>query len=131
MSAEKRFSTVQIALGLGLALAVLPLLWLYYQYNPAEHSGFPPCPFYAATGLRCPGCGSQRALHALLHGNLSAVWAANPLFLPAISYVALGAWSYWANWDVKRPKLRQLFFGLRATQIALFGSLAFWIGRNL
>ena len=40
---------------------------LYFAYNPATSAFFPRCPFLMATGLKCPGCGSQRALHSLLH----------------------------------------------------------------
>lgn len=43
-----------------------------------------PCPFHAITGLRCPGCGSQRALHALLHGDLSTTFKMNALWILAI-----------------------------------------------
>jgi len=37
----------------------------------------PPCLFTAAFGVRCPGCGSLRALHALAHGDLQAGLAFN------------------------------------------------------
>lgn len=43
---------------------------VFYRFDPAYHSFFPPCFFHYLTGLDCPGCGSQRAVHALLHGNL-------------------------------------------------------------
>ena len=44
-------------------------------------SVLPPCPFYALTGLYCPGCGSTRCLHALVHFDLATAWAMNPLLL--------------------------------------------------
>lgn len=31
---------------------------------------FPRCFLRSTTGLHCPGCGSQRALHSILHGNI-------------------------------------------------------------
>lgn len=47
----------------------------------------PRCPFKMVTGLDCPGCGSQRALMALLHGHPLEAWSYN-LFLPfAVAYI--------------------------------------------
>jgi hypothetical protein len=43
---------------------------LYWWYDPAASGRFPSCPFHHFTGLFCPGCGSQRALHSLLHGHI-------------------------------------------------------------
>ena len=37
------------------------------------------CPFYELTGLYCPGCGSGRAVTALLHGRVGAAFRWNPL----------------------------------------------------
>lgn len=51
------------------ALVELVLLWFY---NPAEVNIFPPCLFKLVTGLKCPGCGLQRSIHLLLHGEIYA-----------------------------------------------------------
>ena len=40
-----------------------------------------PCPFLAVTGWQCPLCGGTRLGAALLHGDLAAAWAANPVVL--------------------------------------------------
>lgn len=44
----------------------------------------PPCPIKSLTGVSCVGCGTNRALVALLHGNFSDAFSLNPLgtFLP-------------------------------------------------
>jgi hypothetical protein len=58
-------------------------------YDPATSGVFPPCPVHYLTGWYCPGCGSLRALHQLLLGNVRAAWSMNPLtliFLPFLSY---------------------------------------------
>lgn len=44
----------------------------------------PKCLFHELTGLECPGCGSQRMLHALLHGNIIEAWHYNALFVAMI-----------------------------------------------
>ena len=55
---------------------------------------FPRCPVRWLTGLSCPGCGVQRAVHALLNGHPAEAFACNPFLAVAVPYVlALGvAW---------------------------------------
>lgn len=50
---------------------------------------FPKCPFKVLTGLQCPGCGSQRAIHALLHGDIAAAWRFNALLVAYIPILAV------------------------------------------
>jgi hypothetical protein len=50
-----------------------------FAFDPATTAWFPGCPFRAVTGWNCPGCGSLRALHALLHLDLVAALRANPM----------------------------------------------------
>jgi len=59
-------------------------------FDPAASGIFPPCPFHYLTGLYCPGCGSLRAIHHLLHGNLQAAWAMNPLAVLLLPFVGYG-----------------------------------------
>ena len=59
-------------------------------FDPATSGVFPPCPFHYLTGLYCPGCGSLRAIHQLLHGNLQAAWAMNPLTVLLLPFVGYG-----------------------------------------
>lgn len=53
---------------------------IYFFFSP-ESPWFPTCPVYKLTGWLCPGCGSQRAIHALLHGDISAAWNYNAMML--------------------------------------------------
>lgn len=84
MTRAAKVILVSLAAVAGGALTVA-----YYIIDPAESSLMPKCLFKQLTGLDCPGCGSQRMLHALLHGNISAAWAANPLLFAAIPYLLL------------------------------------------
>lgn len=76
-----------LLLGAGLAAT-------YFTLDPARYA-FPRCPFFILTGWYCPGCGSQRAIHELLHGrvgraaglNLLVVVFAPVLLLSAINSV--------------------------------------------
>jgi hypothetical protein len=38
-----------------------------------------PCLIKVIIGIECPGCGLTGAVQALLHGDLAAAWASNPL----------------------------------------------------
>lgn len=64
-------------------LLLVPLLLLagvtLYLYNPAEVFLGWICPFHALTGWDCPGCGSMRAVHQLLHGHFAEAFRLNPL----------------------------------------------------
>lgn len=42
---------------------------------------FPTCPFHAATGLLCPGCGGLRMVHDVLNGDMSAAVVDNVVAL--------------------------------------------------
>ena len=53
-----------------LSVALVPVLSLYFNYNPAESELFPKCLFYHLTGHFCPGCGTQRAAYKILHGDI-------------------------------------------------------------
>ena len=68
-------------------IAALVLLILYGSFNP-ENYPFPKCPFFWATGLKCPGCGSQRAVHQLLHLNIAEAFRYNAVFVLFIPVVA-------------------------------------------
>jgi len=59
-------------------------------FDPATSGIFPPCPIRYLTGLYCPGCGSLRAMHALLHGELAQAWAMNPLMIVMLPFVTYG-----------------------------------------
>lgn len=75
---------VKIAIVVVAAVVMAALSVAYYAIDPASSSFMPQCLFKTITGWDCPGCGSQRMLHALLHGDFIAAWQYNP-FLLAIS----------------------------------------------
>lgn len=58
-------------------------------YDPAANSFFPRCPFYVLTGLKCPGCGTLRAIHSVLNGRFGEAIAWNPILLLAIPIVVV------------------------------------------
>lgn len=49
----------------------------------------PRCPFKWVTGFDCPGCGSQRALRALLQCHPMEAWSYNLILPPVVAYLLL------------------------------------------
>jgi len=109
------------------AVAGLVVLFLF---DPAQSGVFPPCPLRFLTGWYCPGCGSLRALHQLLHGNLGAAWALNPLTVLLLPFVIYGVASH-AFFEIHgqhlpRPFLPAVWIRALCAVIILFG-----VARNL
>ena len=72
------------------ALSVIAVLVvLYEKYDPADFVLFPKCIFHSITGLQCPGCGSQRAMHALLNLEIGEAVRYNALFVAALPFLAV------------------------------------------
>jgi Protein of unknown function (DUF2752) len=108
---------------------MLAVILLYGLLDPEQYF-FPRCPLLTLTGLKCPGCGSQRAIHQLLHGNIAASFFLNPLFIPGLLYAMLGyatAFLFPERW----PSIRQRWYGKNAAYVSLIVILMFWVGRNL
>ncbi len=61
-----------------LALGVL------FFFDPSRYAFYPACPFHELTGWNCPGCGSLRAVHQLIHGRLAAAFRLNPFLCAAL-----------------------------------------------
>lgn len=104
---------------------------IFYLFNPGQHSFFLPCPFKYITGYNCPGCGSQRALHQLAHGNLRTAFSLNPLLiltLPLIIYtLGLKIWNY-----IYETAYRVRIFYSNLFIFSYFAvAILYWIFRNL
>ena len=65
-----------------------------FVFEPGKTGIFPSCLFRFLTGYQCPGCGSTRAMHQLLHGHVLAAFMLNPLFLIAIPFLLFALLRY-------------------------------------
>ena len=113
-----------------LLVVLIGLAVLFYFLNPVEHQIFPKCAFHSLTGYHCPGCGSQRAIHSLLHLNFKGVVSNNFLFLPAVLLVLYHyvhpVLNNTFNW-----KLPNVFYSRRFPWIIFVVVILFWILRNM
>lgn len=60
---------------------------ILFMYDPVSQNFYPPCFFYLVTKCYCPGCGSLRALHQLLHGNVMEALQLNLLMVLSLSFL--------------------------------------------
>jgi hypothetical protein len=73
---ESAYPVPRAAVAAGVVLAVLGLV---AAAAPGLAEGPVLCPFRAATGLPCPGCGLMRSAHSLFGGKVARAVAVNPL----------------------------------------------------
>ena len=96
-------------------------------FDPSKPGPYPVCIFHALTGLWCPGCGSLRALHQLLHGHVLAALRYNPLTVLALPFVAYAMASYALRWAGMRalpaPRMRGWYGWALLGLIVAFGVL--------
>lgn len=111
-------------------IAVGAILLLYFFFD-AREGGFPRCPFLTVTGLQCPGCGSQRALSALLHGDVLAAMQLNILLVLFLPLFLLVSFYYIKSLFVGRIERPQLLYSNTFVFAVLALVLSFWILRNL
>ena len=112
-----------VVLAAALAAAV------YYHYDPSQVRLFPRCVFLELTGYRCPGCGSQRALHALLHGHVGMAVRYNAAWLAGVPLVVLFvvAEAGRSRW----PRFHRAVTGSATLLTVAAALLAWWLLRNL
>ena len=102
---------------------------VYFTLDPATCAVFPRCPFYVLTGLKCPGCGSQRALHCLLHMDVIGAMRHNFMLvasLPLLALLAIG--------ELLRKRRPAFYAALNNARLALTAFVVvalWWIGRNV
>ncbi len=112
-----------------LAIATVAAVVLFC-FPPEQYSFYPQCPIYRYLHLQCPGCGTTRALAALLHGNIVEAFrldALTMLLMPlAVIYAILWYRHFLQRKAFSLPKPRPF-----AVYAALAIAIAFTIARNL
>lgn len=113
---------------LGAALGVLILL---SACNPAAYAWMPKCPFKMLTGLDCPGCGFQRATHALLHGQVREAIGYNLFLVYSVPYLlCVAAVGFLPSEQARRQGIR-IFHGRTAVCLYLTLYVLWGVVRNI
>jgi len=114
-----------------IGIFCISLISLYYFYNPeGKLFPFPKCPFFSLTGLHCPGCGSQRALHQLLHFNIIQTLNHNALYIVGILTIVYNLVIKGINHYSKKNYFNYLYHTKTPIIIGII-VVAFWILRNI
>ena len=115
-----------IALGMLASLGFAML----YTFDPRNVDAYPVCPFFGLTGYHCPGCGTLRALHQLLHGNVIGAFGYNPLTVLSLPFIAY-SYAAGATRAFRAPVLPRVFIPPAWIWALLVGVVAFWVLRNV
>ncbi|WP_369074733.1 DUF2752 domain-containing protein [Flammeovirga yaeyamensis] len=113
-----------------ISTGLILFVYIYRSFNPLAYDFFPKCPLKYTTGLECPGCGSQRAIHQLLNFNLIAAFKYNPLLVLSIPYIIVEIIFRFVDKQLIY-KQRKVLYGPLAIKIILCIVIAYWIGRNI
>lgn len=96
---------------------------VYLALNDPETSPAPRCLFNAITGYDCPGCGSQRAIHALLQGRVADAWRYNAAMFFAVPLAVMYVVAP-RRWD---KVIYSMWFALGIVVAFIF----WWVYRNV
>lgn len=112
-----------------LLAAAVAAVAVYLLYDPSQSALFPRCPFLMLTGLKCPGCGSQRVIHSLLGGDIAAAWHYNAFMVAALPVIALYSYA-----ELRRRRHPQLYNRLNSPAAiwSIFAAtVLWWLLRNI
>ena len=112
-----------------VAVIVIAGIAIYSTFDPSTVRFFPRCTFLTLTGLKCPGCGTQRAIHALLHGNFLEAVRFNAMMVASVPLLALYGYA-----EIVRKSKPRFYNKVKSTPIILtiFGLVVlWWILRNV
>lgn len=102
---------------------------IFYALADPEGGMMPRCVFKAATGWDCPGCGSQRAFHALLHGHPGEAWRLNPALFVMVPLAAMYAVAELL--PGRCPRLRSVLLRPQAIASIGIGIILWTVCRNV
>ena len=112
-----------------VAVIVMAGIAIYSTFDPSTVRFFPRCTFLTLTGLKCPGCGTQRAIHALLHGNFLEAVRFNAMMVASVPLLALYGYA-----EIVRKSKPRFYNKVNSTPIILtifVLVVLWWILRNV
>jgi hypothetical protein len=104
-------------------VVVLLVAAVLLRFPPGEYTFYPQCPIYRYLHLLCPGCGTTRAVAALLCGHLGEALRFNALttlLVPfAAVYAALCYWRFLRREPIQLPQMSRsaIYTGLAAAML--------------
>lgn len=118
----------------GLTVAAIWILTVsaavyLFIFEPGKSGFFLNCPFLMLTGFTCPGCGSTRGVHSLLHGDVIGAFQFNPmmfLLIPILLFVLVRhTVAVFRSRPVRGNQVKAAYIWLFFVVV-----MSFWIVRN-
>jgi len=112
-----------------VGIIIIGMMIYFYQNNPSDESTvFLRCPSNLLFKINCPGCGTQRAIHHLLHFEFIEALRYNALFVICfpliVAILSVLIYNFIFNKSVKISLLSNKYFIIALIIIAvLFGVL--------
>jgi len=116
---------------LSLIIVAIAGSLLYFLFDPSLSNLFPKCIFHSLTNLDCPGCGSQRAIHALLNGRVIQAADFNLLAVLALPLLVYSAIVAIANSFFHQEWKQKIFYSPTFVKAVLIAVVSFWVMRNI
>lgn len=108
---------------------VLVLIAVYAIFDPSDSILFPKCLFYHITGWQCPGCGSQRMLHALLQCDFTSAWHYNAYLFFLLPVILFLLWLELTR--KKHPLLYRRVYSMSVIWTFIVLTIVWFVVRNL
>ena len=115
----------------GIIIVFIIGLILLFVFDPEKYLWMPKCPVYVLTGMKCPACGFQRAMHSMLHLRFAQAVKYNLFLVLAIPYAISLVIVTWLDPKNKLKRLRQLCYSRKTIFFYLFCFVTWWIVRNI
>lgn len=108
-------------------------IYFYTVFDPERQGSlFPKCGFFVLTGYKCPGCGTQRALHHFLHGDFIGAFKQNALAFLSVPYLIMLFLAHNSQrFCQKFPRTASALKSYVSTLMAVVAIFVFWIARNI
>ena len=101
-----------------------------FIYNSKTMHFLPRCPFFWVTGMYCPGCGTTRGVHMLLHGDFEGAMHANILMIITVPYIIHRFLAYLLL-HIFGKELPSIILPPVWVKILAGFTIIFWIVRNI
>lgn len=114
-----------------LFLGIIVLVIVVYRFtDPIDAVWMPKCFSYSCFGVRCPGCGTQRALHSLFMGDVKGAFMYNPLLVVSVPYFVCVLFLEIKSVRKRYPRIHHALLGQRAIWVLLAILLIYTLVRN-
>lgn len=113
-----------------LALVAAAAGAVLFTFDPSHCPFYPRCFLYTTTGILCPGCGSQRALYYLLHGQVGLALRCNAILVLGLPFVLFKSAQFTRRW-MASGVMPDVNFPARWIKLVVGGIVVFTFLRNI